>query len=427
MHAGVKGDQEHAWLEVGSATQSASRLSGVALGTLDITTEVAAVLAVRAGVVPRVGSDLERLMIQAVLDGQCSDVGSVTPSLATDLLRVLAPQHHLRRASEDEQAYRADVGHLDSAIADYQRQAAFKRLKGNDKRSEHLQQALRVSKGQAGTTSQWGNSARALAGIYGPCWLAAEIAVIGAALPPDRFTTGGDTTNNSRPFGGAADYGRLLQAVRLNRGKPEWWVSQYETNDDPLSRATWAMALVAAASRDVVLTNLERLGAATRRLPGSRLEALLSSSSRLGASGMARRLDPEVLGAAAAVSPIVGLLVAHHVASLDLLADLPQFSEQQLADLSKFGVSAWPALRALTARMITGPSSSLLAAIRLYGTSAKLPLENWPLREAHARLILDECAEYPLAWVLAAEQQVSRNAGGEPLERVAEREQWFDH
>ena len=420
------GPQQVAWLRLGSAVHAASRLVSGDLGKLDLAGDEAAALAVGAGVAPDAGSDLERRMIQAVLDGQCSEMEGATPSVAGDLLRILAPQHHLRRASEDNEAYRAGVGHLDVAVSDQQRQSAIKRLKAFDKRFEQLQRALRFNKGQSGTTSPWGNSARVLSSIYGSCWLAVEIAVIGAALPHDRFTTGVDITRDSQPLGKAADYGRLLQDVRFNRAKADWWNEQFDAHSDPLSRATWALALVAAASKDVVLTSLDKLGTATNQLPESTLGALLSGSSRLGASGLARRLDIETLGAAVGISPVTGLLVAHHVATLDRATDIPLYGEQQLADLSRYGLSTWPALRALTARTTANPSPSLLAALRRFGSGATLtPVVMRPGSEEQARSILRRPADYPLAWVLAAEERVSLSAGDEPLESVAQRQQWF--
>lgn len=126
------------------------------------------------------------------------------------------------------------------------------------------------------------------------------------------------------------------------------------------------------------------------------------------------------------ISPTAGLLVAHHAADLNHPADLPQYSEHQLSDLSRYGISAWPALRALTARMTAKPSSSLLAAIRCFGPAATLPsLVIRSGAEEHMRAILQSPAEYPLAWVLAAEQRVSQSSGDEPLERVAQQDQWF--
>ena len=426
LQTATRGPQQLAWLHLGSAVQAASRLGSGDVGKLDLSGDRAVALAVGAGVSPNSGSQLEERVIRAVLDGQCSDMEGATPSVAGDLLRILAPQHHLRRASEEKQAYGAVVGHLDVVVPDHQRQSAMNRLKAHDQRFEQLQRALRFNKGQSGTTSPWGNSARVLSSIYGPCWLAAEIAVIGAALPHDKFTTGVDITRDSEPLGKAADYGRLLQDVRFNRRKSDWWAGQFDAHQDPLSRATWALALLAVASKEVVLDNVTHLATATEQLPEPMLDALLASSSRIGASSLARRLDAEVLGAAVDLSPAVGLLVAHHVAGLDRPADLPQYREQQLADLSRYGVAAWPALHALTARTTANPAPSLLEALRRFGAGASLtPVVMRPGSEEPARSILNRPAEYPLAWVLAAEQRVSQSASDEPLERIAQSDQWF--
>lgn len=426
MRAATSDSQQKAWLQLGSTVQAASRLGSDDLEKLNLSGDHAAALAVGAGVVPASGSQLEKRMIRAVIDGQCSDFEGATLSIAGDLLRVLAPQHHLRKASEERQAYRAAVGHLDMPVPDHQRQSAMKRLKTHDKRFNQLQRALRFTKGQSGTTSPWGNTARVLSSIYGPCWLAVETAIIGAALPQDKFTTGVDITRDSKPLGQAADYGRLLQDVRFNRAKTEWWTSQFDAHQDSLSRAAWVLALIAVASKEVVIDHLTDLGTATEQLPEPMLNALLAGSSRLGTSGLARRLNAEVLGAAVGISPTASLLVAHHVAGLNHPADLPQYSEHQLSDLSRYGISAWPALQALTARMIAKPSSSLLGAIRCFVPGATLPsLVIRSGTEEHTRAILQSPAEYPLAWVLAAEQRVSQSAGDEPLERVAQQDQWF--
>jgi hypothetical protein len=418
--------QQMAWLQLGSSVQAASRLEDSDIKQLDLSGNRAAALAVGAGVVSVSESGLEERMVRAVLDGQCSDSQGATPGTAGDLLRLLAPQHHLRRASEERQAYRVSVGHLDAAVPDHQRQSAMMRLKAHDNRFEQLQRALRFNKGQGGTTSPWGNTARVLSSIYGPCWLAAETAIIGAALPHDKFTTGVDITRDSEPLGPAADYGRLLRDVRFNRAKADWWAGQFAAHEDPLSRATWALALVAVASAEIVLDNLASLGTATEQLPEPMLDALLAGSSRLGASGLARGLDGNVLAEAVGISPATGLLVAHYVAGLDRPTDLPQYSEAQLSELNRYGMSAWPGLRALTARMTAKPSSSLLAALRAFGATATLP----PLglrsgAEKHARSILENPAEYPLAAVLAAEQRVSQSGGDVPLEKVAQQDQWF--
>lgn len=418
--------QQVSWLNLGASVQAGIHIDPNGVAKLDLSDDRAVVAAVDAGVMPDSGSDLERRMIQAVLAGQCSDFEGTGWGIAGDLLKLCAPRHHLRRALDDgEDVYRAVVGHCEAEVSDSTKQTAMRRLKEHDPRFEQLQKALRFNKGQGATTSPWGNSARALSEIYGPCWLAAEIAVIGAALSTDKFTTGVDITRGSAAFGPAADYGRLLQDIRFNRTKPQWWNEQFVGYDDPLSRATWALALLAVGSDDVVLASLTELETATKALSATMLKALISGSSRVGASGLARRLDDRVMDSAAGISPVVGLLVAHHITHLVHCIDLPQFNIQQLGELSKYGVNAWPALRALTARMLASPSEELLEGIKAHGAAGVLPPIIVELGSEYDKRIIDRPADFPLQWVLAAEQRVSRGAGDESLESVAADNAWF--
>lgn len=426
LRAAARGPQQAAWLRIGTPVHAASRLDTSDIDKLDLSDDASLPCAVGAGVVPAPDSPLERRMIQAVLAGQCSDLQGASPGIPGDLLKILAPQHLLRKASSENQAYKIAAGHLDAPVPDHQRQAAMKRLNTHDERFKQVQQALRFNRGQAGTTSPWGNTARALNAIYGPCWLAAEIAVIGAALAPDRFTTSGDLSKGSDPFGTASDYGRLLREVRFNRARADWWTGQFGGYEDPLSRATWALALAAAASPQALMANLDNLDTATAQLPQPMLDALVTSSSRLGASGLARHLSDDVLAAAATSSSATALLVAHYATPLDRPGALPQYSEHQLAEHSRYGASAWPALLAFTARMTAQPSPTLLSSIQLFGAgTTQPPASIGPGAEEHARAILANPAEYPLAWILAADQRISRSADDPPLATAADEAEWF--
>nr|WP_271209867.1 NACHT domain-containing protein [Rhodococcus wratislaviensis]GLK34654.1 hypothetical protein GCM10017611_15030 [Rhodococcus wratislaviensis] len=422
----TNGTRQVAWLRLGEPVQAAIYVDPDGVAKLDLSDDSAVAAGVGAGVMPDPGSRLEERMIQAVLSGQCSDSEGAGWGVPGDLLKLCAPRHHLRKASEEAQVYRAVVGHSEMGISNSVRQAALRRLKAHDARFEQLQRALRFNKGQTGTTSPWGNTARALCNIYGPCWLAAEIAIIGAALPTDEFRTGVDITRDSAPFGPAADYGRLLRDIRFNRAKSEWWDEQFAEHEDPLSRATWALALAAVASPDIVAANLIKLGTVTEELPTPRLAALLAGSSRLGAAGLSHRLGTDTLVAAVGISVEVGLLVAHRHAHLDTVADLPAFTTAELIELSKYGTSAWPTLRALSTRMLMDPSESLLAGIQAYGSNAVLPpLSIGSSLLMYAKQIVDTPEDFPLAWVLAAEHRVSQDAGDEPLQQVATKNEWF--
>ncbi|APE12746.1 hypothetical protein BO226_25745 (plasmid) [Rhodococcus sp. 2G] len=419
------GRRQVAWLQLGASVKAGVNVAPDGVAKLELSENSAVVAAVGAGIMPDHGSPLEDRMIQAVLDGQCSESEGAGWSIAADLLKLCAPQHHLRRAFEDEQAYQADVGHRDTPVSGSTRQTAMRRLKERDSRFDHLQRALRFNKGQSGTSSPWGNTARALSDIYGPCWLAAEIAIIGASLPTDRFRTGVDITPGSEPFGEAADYGRLLQDIRFNRSKPEWWAEKFVAHDDPLSRATWALALLAGATDKVVLSNLSNLDTVAETLSDRLFRTMVEASSRLGASGLTRRLADGVLAAGVDISPVIGLLVAHHATAVERPADLPQFTTQALGDVGKYGTSGWPALRALSMRMIASPSEEVLEGIRAHGAASVLPSLAIPRATVYDSGILCSPADFPLEWVLAAERRVSQDAGNEPLEQVAADNEWF--
>ncbi|MGH3760512.1 NACHT domain-containing protein [Actinophytocola sp.] len=422
--------QQMAWLKMGASVHAASRLDADDVEMLDLSDDATLPDALAAGIIPSPGSSLEARMIQAIVAGQCSDVRGASPGVPAEMLKIIAPQHFLRKASTRDVAYIVAVGHLDTPIPDHQRHAAMRRLIAHDERFRQIQRALRFNRGQAGTTSPWGNTARSIAAIYGPCWLAAEIAVHGAALSRHEYVTSGDFTKGADSLGPAVDYGSLLREIRFNAIRSSWWTDQFIDHEDNLSRATWALALMAVASPEVIVDNLGNLDRATDQLPPSMLDALLASSSRLALGRVGnRRLPDDVLRAASISSPATSLLVAHHasILSRDRPYPLPQYSEQQLAEHSRYGISAWPALMALAARMTTNRSSTLLGSVRRFEANAisdcQVPFESGS--EELARTILDSPREYPLAWVLGAEKQISHGTRDTALATVADDSEWF--
>jgi hypothetical protein len=284
-------EREGSWLDIGSVFDAAYRLQRTELHRLDPSNDVV-VSAVAAGADPDAGSDLADRMLESVLAGQCAELATTAASYAGDLLRVLAPQHFLRLAAAAEPTHRAAVGHTDRPTTKSQRSGACKRLKDSDPLFEEVQRAARFRKGQRATTSPWVNTARALTTMFGPCWLAAEIAVVGASSPSDRYVTGGGMDSGTTAFGDAPDYRRLVGEVRAKRSDKAWWRQQFDDDTDPLSRATWALALLSVADASVVTACLEPLGASVEELPISIRRVLLEASSRLGASDIARRLSP---------------------------------------------------------------------------------------------------------------------------------------
>lgn len=121
-------------------------------------------------------------------------------------------------------------------------------------------------------------------------------------------------------------------------------------------------------------------------------------------------------------------MVSHHVADLARLDDLPSIGDQQLADMGAFGVARWPGIRALTARMLTRPSTMLLDGIRAHGHHAVVTVGQLPpsMRSDLLRSNLHDAAALPLAWLLAAEHRLAQDFDEPHLARVADQQHWFN-
>ncbi|WP_146776815.1 ATP-binding protein [Parafrankia sp. Ea1.12] len=417
---------EVAWLRLGVPANAAERLPADLAAQLRLDGVDAAQVALDAGLSAPAGSDLEGRLVRSVLDGLCSEVATPASGLAGDLLRLFAPQHFIRRSRDTDIAYVITVGHVDEPIAE-QRHAVLKRLRTREAAYDRVQAALRFNRGQAGTTSPWGNTARELCAMFGPCWLAAEIAIIGAASSDIKWRTGGNLTRDSQPFGPLPDYGRLLTSVRFNRSRPAWWHEQYDAHDEPLSRGTWALAMLAAAQEHVVLDSLDRLDDAVRALPEAALQALAMSSSRLAASGVSRRLNTELISAVAPASPETALLLAHHVGDLTQPLDLAPLSAESLGKLGRFGVAAWPATRALTVRLIKAPSADLVDLLGTHGPAAIVDVDAAAdsIPVDLMRSMIEKPHRYPWSWLRTAERCISRTSSEPHLAAVADSDHWF--
>ncbi|MDX3433898.1 hypothetical protein PV664_34000 [Streptomyces sp. ME01-18a] len=428
VQAAAGGSSQALWMGIGRVSAAGSRLPQETVASLSLEDPLDAAAAARAGVCPPPDSITERDMLRAALDGHCCDQDSPASSHVHDILRVVSPQTLIQRARPAQHSDAIVVGHV-QAPTDTQRQAALQRLKRRDPRWSLVQAALRTGRGQKGTTSPWGNTARELSSLYGPCWIAAEIAVIGAASPRTTFLTGGNLTRNSEPLGESPDYGRLLQDVRANRSAPGWWSLQYAAAPDPLSRRTWALALLTCADASVVTAHLVHLEQALAAMTRPQQLALCRSSSRLGASAIARRLPHGILSdSGGSLSALPRMLVSHHSVSLKVLDPLAHLDEPALAQMAQYGVSAWPSLRALTARMIVQPSTALLEGIKAHGPSGFIGVDITGASEVispFAHLIMEQPDSYPVAWLLAAERCIAGSTTSDPLPALAEKEKWF--
>ncbi|MFI5756809.1 NACHT domain-containing protein [Streptomyces sp. NPDC051569] len=419
MQAALGTGREEAWLNIGAPFRCARQLTPPDLERLTLANDTAATAALRAGLTPPPGSRHEQLLVQAIVNGHASELSSPTTDYAADLLRILRPQNFLRMADDGSTSLLEGVGHSDPGLPSQQRQAALRRLKERDPGFSTLQAALAFRKGQKRTTSPWSNTARAVTAILGPCWLAAEITVIGAAATA--FTTGGDITGGSQPLGPAPDYGRLLQELRSHRTDSSWWSEQFTTHTDPLSRATWVLGLLATADQALVTGHLPHIDEALQALPDDMRWALLMSSSRLGAT-IARPLSSTVLSAAASHAPCTALAVAHYVAHGETA--LRPLTDATLADMSTYTTAAWPAHLALNVRMSNYHTPGTLTALKAHGPGALISAGAAHLTADEATTILKFPFDYPMPFVAAADKAASSGSDAY-LADAADDANWF--
>jgi hypothetical protein len=433
FNAAAGGADEPAWLNIGAAIgiahldhDDASRL---ALGSA-----AQCQAALRAGVSPGSGTDASGQMLRAVLGGWCSDVTTPSSCEAGALLRAMRPQWFHQIPDGYRNGPKVTTGHLWLDQADRStRSAAWSRLVRLNPQYETLRRAANQhGRGQKGTTEPWQNPARELARLHGPCWLAAEIAIAGAA---SRGTVGsGSIDREGEPFGEKADYGTFV--VTVHQQMPfDWWEAMHDQYADVLSRRTWSLALLATADTDVVISHLGRVDACLMSLAGDEFLATASSSSRLGLMQRLRTLPARIWEASAGLTPRTRLLIAHFTARLSVHDPLKPLQDTELEALASPDAAAWPIARAVTTRLLTAPSPTLLRTLAALGptTAVDLPrIEGTPGSPAADAIpdadigaaILDAPAAYPGSWAAAAERGHSLSNKEASMEREALAEEW---
>ncbi|MHA3700760.1 NACHT domain-containing protein [Jatrophihabitans sp. YIM 134969] len=416
-------EEEGIWLSLGVPHRAAGRLAEPIRRSLALTTPRACRSALEADLPVTPNTAQEASLLRAVLDGDCSDALTTASGFPNDVLRVCAPARFLVSGGERSGVYRADVGHPDRPDSQGQIFTVLRRLRSRDARYENVQKAMTFGRGQRGTTSRWGDTAREIAAIHGPCLLAAEIAVIGAATPDTIYRTGGTLTGARTPLGPDANYGRLLQDIRAERSNSSWWGQTHDQYDDQLSRATWALALTAVARAEVIGDHVDRLADTIDDLDPARQAALLNASSRIGVSSVGRPLPAELGVRVYGRSAPAGLMVLHHVANP---TDHAQLGTEPMTPIENIGAAGWPIQHGLSARMLAEPNSANLAALSAVEYTSNVPLPHvHNLADEHIDMILGSPGNYPIVWVQAAEHAKARAAREPTLEEVSAQSQWF--
>lgn len=346
---------------------------------------------------PVADTDTDRALLAAVLDGWASETQPPSTGLAADLLQVIAPQHMLRRGSEDGVAFVIPTGHADAGPPATARSAALTRLVRRRAALAQLREAVKFGRGQSGTTSVWGNTARALARgsgrrgspqrspSSGPhCLVTCGERAVTSTASGHPSVPRRTTARSSPPFDSSA---------RMRRGGAPPTPSRTTS----VAGNMVPSALLSAANAEVVASCLDLLDCNITSLQAERLRPLLEASSRLGASGLVRPLPYALLHPAADKTPTTALLVAHHAAAQDHSDPLHGLSDAALQVMAIFAAASWPAHRALSMRLESEPSPQALAALRASGPQAVVTVGSLSLDLANELLL--EVRSFPMAWV----------------------------
>ncbi|BAJ27053.1 MULTISPECIES: hypothetical protein [Kitasatospora] len=404
LRAAAGGDDEKRWLYLGA-------YSGVdnprPIGDLPLLSSgdlAAASEAMSAGLYAAEGSAIEALMVRAVLAGHQTASIPEGANTATDLLRVLLPHF--------------SFGAL--PISRSKPERPWQRLVDRDERLAAVRSAI-PPKGQP----NWGDLAQALGSVFGPCWLAAEAAVIAAVLGPSP-APGAPRTE---PFGPRTDYRALIHHLDRHRNAPEWWAEQFDRHRDPLSRATWALALVIAGDPLVSIGLLDLLDQAVTALPSVETGILLRTVSTIVRRLLGKRPRPQnAPKTVGRTSPVTTLLLALSRPD-ERVGMLRRLSTEQLAALSRFDVAA-PSISTVLVERLDGLAPDRVRAVirPLVRETERWYPETFPERHvALAELrrdILDHPGEYSRDWLLTTQEMPS--AALPHLAEVAAAESWFD-
>ncbi|MDN5757175.1 MAG: large ATP-binding protein [Tomitella sp.] len=220
---------QNPWLALAAADEAAAgrsvQIDGLALD------DGAAQLLLNTGAIPGRGTGVEAAVLDAVWHGECPDVTSIR-SLPAQVAVALSPE-----------AFYTQPGSgfvLHDAASSRRRSDAIIQLRKTWPAIAEIAAARRFGAGQRGSTFPWVNVSTALTGAIGRCWLASEIAIIGAASP---MRLGYSRYPGRSAFGPNGHPSELLGQCRKNAHDTTWWRSTLEETDDELGRAEWTLAL----------------------------------------------------------------------------------------------------------------------------------------------------------------------------------------
>ncbi|RIU52129.1 large ATP-binding protein, partial [Mycobacteroides abscessus] len=275
LTAAIGTPQQNAWLAIGTWCEAGAGTTAT-FDNMDLS-DGAAELFLSAGLAPEPGSALEAALLAAVLDGECPCVTS-TRSMPAQVSVALAPGDFLTSS---------DTGF--SAVDDQARRRrteALNQLRKGSSPWEKIGKERAFKAGHKGNTFPWANTASAVHEHTGRCWIASEIAIIGAASP---FKLAYTKRAEATAFGSTGHPCELLAQSRANGGNADWWREQLGTVDSDLDRAEWALALWCVATGPVVSELLPELTEVFAQLPRARQRTVLRAAEQIARFGWLRK------------------------------------------------------------------------------------------------------------------------------------------
>lgn len=290
-----------AWLEIAAVCEGAAGRT-VDLTGVDLTRPLVAQRILDTGLVPPAGGEFEKALLSSVLDGLCPNVSSVR-SVPAQIAVAFAPEDHLTKSetgfpeASDEQRRR--------------RQEALKHLRRERPALAAAAARRKFGRGEKGSTFPWANTAAALFDEVGPCWIASQIAIMGAASPmregllrqPDKLA-----------FGPGSHPAALLEQTRRKAGDAAWWRAERTRidTDTELSggeldraRAEWCLALWCVANPKTVVEIFDEWTAVLAALPAPRRRPVIDCALRCSTGGWLSKLPKDLASDDPAVSALL--------------------------------------------------------------------------------------------------------------------------
>jgi hypothetical protein len=289
------------WLEMAAPCEGAAGQT-LDLDGIDLSRPLVAQRILDTGLVPPAGSKFEADLLHAVLDGLCPNVQSVR-SLPAQIAVAFAPESHF---TSSESGF-PDV----TAEARRRRQDALKHLRRERPELAKAAEQRRFRAGEKGSTFPWANTATALFEAVGPCWLASQIALLGASSP---MRLGLKRQPEKSAFGSDCHPAALLDQVRANAASAEWWRSQLAaltaTDGEPEATreralAEWSMALWCAAAPKVVVELFADWQRVMLDLPDPRRLPVVDAALRCSAHGWVPKLPSHLASEDPAVTALL--------------------------------------------------------------------------------------------------------------------------